>query len=84
VSEVGLDGIEGIIGEKIYFAVPFEKMESMEFLEAMLAEMKEELLAKSEADHEEGKAERRDEREHMQEMTKTNQEKADADPEHMQ
>jgi hypothetical protein len=49
VSGVNLDWIEAIIGQNIYFTMPFKKSENMEFLKAMLARMKE-LLAKPEAD----------------------------------
>jgi hypothetical protein len=49
----------------------------------MLVEMKEEILAKAQSDRKERKVERKDDRKHMQEMIKTNQEKADADRESM-
>jgi hypothetical protein len=35
----GIVRFEVIIGQKIYFTVPLKKMEDMEFLKAMLAEM---------------------------------------------
>jgi gas vesicle protein len=81
-----LDWIEAIIGQKIYFTVPFEKMENMEFLKAMLAEMnasmksiQEETKANQTEVKEEMKANQaktearvKDDRKHMQEMMKAN------------
>jgi N-acyl-D-aspartate/D-glutamate deacylase len=74
-----------IIGQKIYFTLPLEKKEDMEFLKAMLAEInanmktnQERLEAKIDANRKTDQEKTDADLEHMQEMIRINQERMEA------
>jgi predicted RecB family endonuclease len=75
-----------IIGQQIYFTVPLEKkIEDLEFLKPMLAEInanmktsQESLEAKMDANRKAGQENADADREHMQEVIRTKQQKMEA------